>query len=103
MLAVVVVAQTQPAAAPPVIPTPDFTQVPAEPVARIVDGGTFAVTRGGQEVKVRLIGVDTPETVHPSKPVEAYGKEASRFLTNLLQGEKVYLVHDTTNSETSDK
>jgi micrococcal nuclease len=41
-------------------------------------------------VKVRLIGVDTPETVHPSKPVEAYGKEASRFTANHLKGESVY-------------
>jgi micrococcal nuclease len=45
-------------------------------------------------VKARLIGVDTPETVHPSKPVEHYGREASLFLTNLLKGESVYAVYD---------
>ena len=103
ILALLVVAQTQPAEIPPIIPVPDFSQVPAEPVVRIVDGDTIAVVRGGQEVKVRLIGVDTPETVHPSKPVEAYGKEASRFTTNLLKGEKVYLVRDPTKAEQSDQ
>ena len=103
MLALLVVAQTQPGETPPIIPVPDFSQVPAESVARIVDGDTIAVVRGGQEVKVRLIGVDTPETVHPSKPVEAYGKEASRFTTNLLRGEMVYLVRDPTSAETFDR
>ena len=36
----------------------------------------------------------TPETVHPSKPVEAFGKEAPRFTSNLLKGESVYLEFD---------
>ena len=41
--------------------------------------------------------------MHPSKPVEAYGKEASRFLTNLLKGEYVYLVEDPTKNEKVDR
>jgi micrococcal nuclease len=48
----------------------------------------------GVQTKVRLIGVDTPETVHPQKPVEAFGKEASAFLGNLLRGESVYVVFE---------
>lgn len=60
-------------------------------VSDVIDGDTIAVTIDGAQVKVRLVGVDTPETVHPTKPVEAYGKEASSFLKNLLKGEKVYL------------
>ena len=75
----------------PVLKTPDFSQLTALPVVRVVDGDTIIVGNG---IKVRLIGVDTPETVHPSKPVERYGKEASRFTDNLLKGEKVYLVSD---------
>ncbi len=102
-LALVVAAQTQPSETPPIIPVPDFRQVPAESVARILDGDTIAVVRDGQEVKVRLIGVDTPETVQPSKPVEAYGKEASQFTRNLLLGEKVYLVRDPTKAEKKDR
>jgi len=46
-------------------------------VTRVVDGDTI-ILNGGE--RVRLIGVDTPETVHPNKPVERYGKEASAFL-----------------------
>ena len=41
-------------------------------VVRVVDGDTLSATDGKEEVKIRLIGVDTPETVHPIKPVEAY-------------------------------
>ena len=45
----------------------------------------------GEQITTRLIGVDTPETVHPQKPVEYYGQEASRFTRNLLLGESVFL------------
>jgi len=76
----------------PILRTPDFSKLTAYPVVRVVDGDTIVVSDKGKDVKVRLVGVDTPETVHPRKPVEHYGKEASRFTTNLLKGEKVYLV-----------
>ena len=90
-------ADTQVALAPesntlPILPSPDFSKLTAYPVVRVVDGDTIVVSDKGKDVKVRLVGVDTPETVHPRKPVEHYGKEASRFTTNLLKGEKVYLV-----------
>lgn len=55
-------------------------------VTRVVDGDTI-VLDGGE--KVRLIGVDTPETVHPKKPVEFYGREASAFLKKLIQGKQI--------------
>ena len=61
--------------------------VKAYPVVRVVDGDTMVLAAAEKEIRVRLIGVDTPETVHPSRPVEAYGKEASAFLANLLLGE----------------
>ena len=63
----------------------------AFPVLKVVDGDTIKIDYKGQIETVRLIGVDTPETVHPNKPIEAYGKEASAFLKNLLKGESVYL------------
>jgi micrococcal nuclease len=72
----------------------DFKGKTAYKVIRAVDGDTVVLLIDGQETKVRLVGVDTPETVHPFKPVEAYGKEASRFTTNLLKGESVYLEYD---------
>ena len=79
------------ASALPVIQSPDLTTLPIYKVVRVVDGDTFSATNKKEEIKIRLIGVDTPETVHPNKPVEAYGKEASQFLKNLLKGESVYL------------
>ncbi len=90
-------AGTQVASAPesntlPTLPTPDFSKLTAYPVVRVVDGDTIVVSDKGKDVKVRLVGVDTQETVHPTKPVEHYDKEASRFTTNLLKGESVYLV-----------
>jgi micrococcal nuclease len=48
----------------------------------------------GKATTVRLTGVDTPETVHPSKPVERFGREAARFLKDLIGGKSVRLVHD---------
>jgi micrococcal nuclease len=48
----------------------------------------------GQE-KIRLIGVDTPETVHPTKPVGCFGPEASAYTKALLpKGTDVYVVRD---------
>ncbi|KAB2952023.1 nuclease [Heliorestis acidaminivorans] len=63
-------------------------------VTRVVDGDTIKVTLEGKEETVRLTGVDTPETKHPSKPVEPYGPEASEFTKNTLAGKKVFLELD---------
>ncbi len=75
----------------PRLPKPDFPDATAAPVARVVDGDTVVLMLDGEETTVRLIGVDAPEPVHSQKPAEAYGREASQFLTNLLKGETVYL------------
>lgn len=61
---------------------------------RVVDGDTIVVDIEGKQEKVRLIGVDTPETVHPSKPVEYFGKEASAFTKNMVEGKRVRLEYD---------
>ena len=58
---------------------------------RVVDGDTIVVEGIG---KVRLIGVDTPETKHPRKPVEYFGKEASAFTRKMVEGKKVRLEYD---------
>ena len=57
-------------------------------VERVIDGDTIELD-GGE--KVRLIGVDTPETVHPVKPIERFGKEASAFTRRLAEGKRVRL------------
>ena len=78
----------------------DFTGDTAYKVIRVIDGDTVKIDYNGKATNVRLIGVDTPETVHPSKPVEVYGKEASDFTKNLLLGESVYLRFDTDRTDT---
>ncbi len=69
------------------------------PVLKVRDGDTFEVEIDGKPEPVRLIGVNTPETVHPSKPVECFGKEASNKLKALLTGTSVALVADPTQGD----
>ena len=78
----------------PAYPVEEFSADTAFQVHRIVDGDTVVIVYNGKPTPVRLIGVDTPEIVHPQKPVEAFGKEASAFTQNLLSGESVYLRFD---------
>jgi micrococcal nuclease len=64
-------------------------------VVRVVDGDTIVVRLGGVDERVRLIGIDTPESVDPRTPVECFGKEASDHTTRLLPaGTAVRLVRD---------
>jgi len=60
-------------------------------VERVIDGDTIAVSLLGEEERVRLIGVDTPETVAPNRPVGCYGPEASAFTKEQLEGKVVKL------------
>ena len=69
----------------------DFVQAV---IVRAVDGDTAVVKVDGQERRVRFLGVDTPETVHPNKPVQFFGKEASNFTKESLNGRRVWLEYD---------
>lgn len=60
-------------------------------VTSVVDGDTFRARIEGLPITVRLLGVDTPETVHPFKDVEKFGREASDYLKNRLNGKTVAL------------
>jgi micrococcal nuclease len=79
----------------PVPPKEDFSNDIAYSVLRVIDGDTVEIEYEGRPTTVRLIGVDTPETVHPQRAVEAFGKEAFAFTRNLLLGEEVWLRFDT--------
>lgn len=68
-------------------------------VVRVIDGDTIHVEINGEKKKVRLILVDTPETKHPRKPVEFYGKEASVYTTHELDGKTVYLEKDVSDTD----
>ncbi len=64
-------------------------------VVRVVDGDTLVADVGGAEERVRLIGIDTPESVKQGSPVECFGKEASQRTKELLpDGTRIRLVLD---------
>ena len=63
-------------------------------VTRVVVGDTIKVDIGAEQYTVRYIGMDTPETVHPSEPVEYMGKEASDYNKSLVEGRTVRLEYD---------
>lgn len=72
-------------------------------VERIVDGDTLEVTMKGKKEKVRLIGVDTPETKKPNTPVMFYGKEASAYTKKRLEKETVELEFDVDKKDPYDR
>jgi micrococcal nuclease len=65
-------------------------------VTRVIDGDTIELENGD---RVRYIGVDTPETVHPSKAVQFMGKEASEFNRKLVEGKDVRLEYDVKKTD----
>ncbi|MDI6716977.1 MAG: thermonuclease family protein [Actinomycetota bacterium] len=75
------------------IPKPAIKTIQAQ-VVRVVDGDTIEAKIGKKIEKVRFIGVDTPETKHPTKGVEPYGKEASAYTTKSLSKKKIFLELD---------
>jgi micrococcal nuclease len=81
------------------IPAQAYPTMPQEvqgpfTVTRVVDGDTIWVDNNGQRLKIRMIGLDTPETVDPRKPVRCFGREASAQAKTILGGQSVYLETD---------
>lgn len=69
-------------------------------VLSVTDGDTFEINYNGTKEKVRLIGVDTPESVHPdSKKNNEYGKKASNYTKSLLEGKTVKLEFDVSPTD----
>ena len=91
--AVVLVAVLVGCAAPP-------AAAPGVGVAvRTVDGDTIDVRVAGRTERVRLIGIDTPESVRPGTPVECFGREASAATKALLDHQVVRLVKDVEETD----
>lgn len=63
-------------------------------VVEVLDGDTIVVERASARDTVRLLGIDTPETHHPTKPVQCYGPEASEYTKSRLLGQLVRLEDD---------
>ena len=57
-------------------------------VIKVVDGDTIWVDNHGKRQKIRMIGLDTPESVDPRKPVQCFGKEASAQAKTILGGQQ---------------
>lgn len=68
-------------------------------VVRVVDGDTIEVEINGTKESIRFIGIDTPETVDPRKPVQCFGREASAKTKSLLEGRSVRLEADSSQGE----
>ncbi len=84
-------------------PSPASLQIPEglerAIVTTVSDGDTIVVSLGGATERVRLIGVDTPETSHPSRPVECFGREAAAFTREMLSNQTVLLEADPSQGD----
>ncbi|MDO8561864.1 MAG: thermonuclease family protein [bacterium] len=96
-------------------PTSDFSlpQIETYPVVRVVDGDTIVINRNGKNETIRLIGLDTPETVDPQSslrsrsyyggvgqaPVQCFGIQASDEAKKLLTGKRVRIEMDPSQGE----
>ncbi|WP_307864636.1 thermonuclease family protein [Allobranchiibius sp. CTAmp26] len=69
------------------------------PVLSVIDGDTIAVRIDGVRRKIRLIGVDTPETRKPNTPVQCFGKQASSEMQSLVQSRSVRLQADPSQGD----
>jgi len=65
-------------------------------VLKVVDGDTISVDVRGKKEVVRLLGIDTPESVDPRKPVQCFAKEATSKMKSFVDGKSVILVDDST-------
>jgi micrococcal nuclease len=105
----VALATTTPPALPPAptsvraeaphITLPLPADLPTAVVVRVIDGDTVDVHLDGQVVRLRLIGIDTPEVVDPRRPVECFGREASAKAHALLDGQTVAVEADPSQGD----
>jgi endonuclease YncB( thermonuclease family) len=83
----------------PVEPMPPPSDLVEAQVTRIVDGDTVQVLIDGVEYRLRYIGIDTPETKHPTLGVEPFGPEATQANTELVEGKTVWLEKDVSETD----
>ena len=71
--------------------------------SKCVDGDTIKIIKEEKEYTIRMLAIDTPESVHPTKGIEYYGKEASEYTCNkVTNAKKIELEYDE-NSDKTDK
>ena len=71
-------------------------------IVKVIDGDTVDISQDGVTTRVRLIGINSPESVDPRRPVECFGKQASAHAKELLNGKTVHIELDSTQ-DTYDK
>jgi micrococcal nuclease len=88
---------------PPVNAEDPGVAVPADAfnatVMRVVDGDTLVARLAGRQVRVRLLGIDTPESVKPGTPVACFGHEASALTRALVQGRTVRAAYEVEHTD----
>lgn len=72
----------------------------AYPVLEVIDGDTIEVRIGSENKTIRLLGIDTPELHHPTKPVQCFAQEGKDYVVNLLLNQQVRLESDATQGDT---
>ena len=89
----------------PTATLPDQTDLaPNAIVDRVVDGDTIVVEIAGNRERVRLLGIDTPESVAENRPDQCYGVESSDYLKSLLpEGTEVTLIRDVESRDQFDR
>ena len=97
-----------PAATSDLVPMPKSTFGPTSPtteatVVRVIDGDTIVVAYGGDQYKVRYIGMDAPETKDPNSAVEWMGPQATLANTALVEGKTVFLEKDVSEVDRYDR
>lgn len=88
----------------PSVPDGFSEDAAAAELVRIIDGDTIVVELSGQEERVRLLNIDTPETVHPEEPVECGGPEASEAIGEMISpGDELVLEFDQERRDQYDR
>lgn len=77
----------------------DIRKSPTYQVLRVTDGDTIHINYNGKDEKVRFIGLDTPETKDPRKPIQCFGCEATAKMTELAENKNIRLEFDKTQGE----
>ena len=77
----------------------EIRKSPTYQVLKVVDGDTIHISYNGKDEKVRFIGLDTPETKDPRKPIQCFGHEATAKMTEFAENKNVRLEFDKTQGE----
>jgi micrococcal nuclease len=68
-------------------------------VSKVIDGDTISVLMNGKNEKIRILGINTPETVDPRRRVECFGREASDHAKSILTNQSVKLEADPSQDD----